>query len=646
MKITHITIQNFRSLEHVDLTIDSPAVALFGMNGAGKSSLINALQYALVGYCEHTDRAGKGASVLIRDGAREARITVEFETGRANRPLLGVSCVIAKKSEWQVYDPATGEVSEKVTDRAALWTFLRVPDRFHLPAMMPAAFLASGEASDVLAAFLGGDVTEQDVLDYAGSHGPFLREFAAGHHGTLDSRESLEALGKQAYEVRTLLNRDIKATTSLVEAAANIAQPVDSAGARLDVGDDAQLQREIDRAREERDGLIRQLALAEAPSAAGEAEALNKRLSTRRSNVTIQERKLAKHDETVAAATEALNGVTEAVHAAQTVCAVLGTKAQAQREALAALPDGDKKCPTCGHKMPAKEAATIRATLQAALDQALLDLSAADEALQAGRAAEAAAMAQRTYDATERDNCRRGLDALIEEVHQIEGQIESLPKPYNGPDAATLRKEIADLDARIDRDTKAIQRLKEWSELQLNKGFLEASAERLAGLNWIIVAFRDGEYVKSRSADQADSLTALVNEVLAEFGDYQVQVSIAGKRVELMLVNEGRVRPVHLCSSGQQALVQYGVAMAYATHGAPVLLDDINHLDAAMRGLLLRDLQLRATGTVIVAGAWQQTRTDWPRIQAALPDLAVYVVAGGCVTAAAATVETAAEVAA
>lgn len=75
MRVNALSLVNFRS--HRRLTLElGPLTIVGGPNAAGKSSIRMALELALTGRCEVTDRAGRGAGLLVRRGEEEAVVTL------------------------------------------------------------------------------------------------------------------------------------------------------------------------------------------------------------------------------------------------------------------------------------------------------------------------------------------------------------------------------------------------------------------------------------------------------------------------------------------------------------------------------------------------------------------------------------------
>lgn len=79
MKLTHIDLPAFRSCRGIQLTTDSRRVLIAGRNGSGKSTVANAIRWALTGHCDGTDARGAGAEVLIPHGLDAAKVGVTLD---------------------------------------------------------------------------------------------------------------------------------------------------------------------------------------------------------------------------------------------------------------------------------------------------------------------------------------------------------------------------------------------------------------------------------------------------------------------------------------------------------------------------------------------------------------------------------------
>lgn len=81
MKITAIIAKNFQGLRHAGLSLSSRIALIAGDNGAGKSSLRDAIAMALSGLPSRVTKK-KDFGQLVMDGQKAASVSVEFDDGR------------------------------------------------------------------------------------------------------------------------------------------------------------------------------------------------------------------------------------------------------------------------------------------------------------------------------------------------------------------------------------------------------------------------------------------------------------------------------------------------------------------------------------------------------------------------------------
>lgn len=79
MRIVHLTIENFQGLRRVDLSL-GPVTLINGHNGAGKSSICEAIRLALTGQAERVELK-KEYLHLVRQGAKSGSISVTTQNG-------------------------------------------------------------------------------------------------------------------------------------------------------------------------------------------------------------------------------------------------------------------------------------------------------------------------------------------------------------------------------------------------------------------------------------------------------------------------------------------------------------------------------------------------------------------------------------
>lgn len=80
MRIERLELRNFRNYERMDLDFTQPRTLLIGENGVGKSTLIDAILWGLIGRCRGVDGKGSGQKDLIRTGAEDMQVTVVTDT--------------------------------------------------------------------------------------------------------------------------------------------------------------------------------------------------------------------------------------------------------------------------------------------------------------------------------------------------------------------------------------------------------------------------------------------------------------------------------------------------------------------------------------------------------------------------------------
>jgi DNA repair exonuclease SbcCD ATPase subunit len=89
MKLDTLNLRNFTCYDKVEIEFPNTVNLFVGENASGKTSIKDAIHYALTGHCARTDGGGKGAENMIREGARKAEINLSINNLDIRRTIPG-----------------------------------------------------------------------------------------------------------------------------------------------------------------------------------------------------------------------------------------------------------------------------------------------------------------------------------------------------------------------------------------------------------------------------------------------------------------------------------------------------------------------------------------------------------------------------
>ena len=612
MHITNIIAEDFRNIESCELTDLPKTIALFGWNGQGKTSLENAIQMALFGFCKHTQRNGNGFQCLIREGADVAHISIDLTQDDHEYTIL-VKLPRKGSREWSCVDTATGKSVTGVISPETFWHIHGIDMRQALVAGMPRAFLHSKELGDLLSELLAGDIDVDTIMDAAGDHADWLGAFAKKNHANLATASGLKALGDAAFAKRTEYNRDLKSGKAVLEDMSQTTAPKDSKKKKRTLDDLPGVLAALQGCVSARDALQRKLGAAENGRSADDIDADKKKVKKQLEELTAKNRKA--DDEIIAIHKKLEIAEKEFEHHAGR-----GIEIEKLLIDIEKSPKAGDACPTCQRTF--SEAAAKKAT-KGLLDSATLLKE--KEAL-AGKVekAEAAVVELREKKATLMD--REAETPYAERLRALDNET-----PAGDPQA--LQAEINALAERIARGQELVEKLNAFDEYTRHVAYLDRLQEDIAELDWAVKSFRDGEITKSFMSDGAEDFEKRCNVRLEAFG-YKISVKAEGKKVEMLLTWKEKsgiqyTIPISKVSQGQQAITEMAIAYAFAETGAPVILDDTNEMDGNYRRILLTDAKENDCGSVFIAAAWQQASADMaPKAKALDPIQVIWVEEG------------------
>jgi len=282
MQIRAVELENAKSYEQARVEFTEGVNAIVGHNGAGKSTILEAIGLALFDASEYT------RSEFVRNGARTATMTVEVESSFDGRPYYVVRR-IGGVNQHYIYDP---ELDLRVCEgKADVLAFLRqhmgLDGRADLRALFKdavgvaqgtftAAFLlTAGQRKDIFGPLLQVDDYQKAVdkllepLRLVQRRGQDLDLSIASMKGQLERLSGLEAeIAAQAEEIERL-SRQGAEVQGLLEAAIARAGALDAVRQEL-----SELQSKLAQAQQRQEGAQRQAAAAaQALADAEEAQA-------------------------------------------------------------------------------------------------------------------------------------------------------------------------------------------------------------------------------------------------------------------------------------------------------------------------------------------------------------------------------------
>lgn len=616
MRLKWLEITDFRSIRHLVIDLrEANALALFGLNGQGKSSVLYALQLLFHGKTALV--AKPKMDEYIRDGAKAASIKVVIDRWR-------VELTVKRRgaNTFEIVDDESGEIASE-TGREGLWRLLGIKPSHAAVAMMPDAYLCSRELGGILADLLGEGVTNAAVLEKSGSHREWLKSYLSRGSFELTSVSDLQGLGKKVEADRRELNKDIDFCKSRMEAMGYVGSALDYKGQNREVSELPEIRKTVERLESRRSGLL------EEKGRAGVAPVDVEELAAVRGQHARLEAAL---QEAVAAHTSAKEELEANVR--------LESSAKMSREfaekgVKAASKDLDSVvaqdvCPHCGREYTPELREALREPCEQALTEATDHLDGIRRdienilgvreglRLKVKETEEAEAEARRQYEAVQ------GEYAKLEAQREIAASVRA---------AEEVEAELKDVEEKLARGKALIEALERVDERGKYKTDLRGLESQREHFDWAVQAFRDGVIAKELMGTGLEDFSARANGELAPFG-YDLKVRVEGKEVDVLLrcPESDEYRLVGHCSDGQRKLAEFAVGSAFADGGSPLMLDNLNELDGPARKLVLKRFRERSSdGTVIVAAAWQQSKMDMEKVIEALRPVKVCLVTKGAI---------------
>lgn len=638
MNITDIFIKNFRGVKHFSATEIPNRTMFLGFNGAGKTTILDAVRAVFDGRVRFRDtsvsigkRSSMASALIGPDGdCAEVQITATHE-GQTVFARLKIS---AKPAVLEVNiggEKVAGNDPDEI--RAALCLRLGINRPRLACGLSPAAYL-TGDGVDEMIAELGGGIDEEQFILLTQPHVQWMEEFAGKNYHDTSDLESLAKLGDSAFMRRTGVKKEIKEVEALIESIGFIPQPKGKNG-ELTTEDRPAINKQLARLRVDRDGLLRERGRIESARTQAQIYA----------DIAVLENEIASASERIGEAKKEADSATEeATKARSEHEAALKSlndarltdaeMASTQRQRKAILDELstvrivlDNECPTCGTKITAAIRQRLEDTLRANVATAQAELELADSKREITQCAlsplaeiEEAARKKISVAAQESADAAMRLQSIEIGVDSIKRRVQDLRKeqPASGT-VADVDAQIAGVEEKIGKAESALEALGKIAELEgakARKAELEAEKEHL---EWAVTGFRDGVITRQITSGAQDKFTEKVNEILSNF-KYQIAIEGDTKHPRVMvcdLSGSGEYVSAGQISEGEFLILQWAVAAAFVEN-TPILLDNFNDLCGVNKPLFISSLDSAPAGLWLASAHGRGTAPDVDDLAAAL----------------------------
>lgn len=592
MKIKSIKLKGFRSHGNTNIQDMAKYNILMGYNGAGKSSIIDAIAYALTGTCRGTDEGGRGAEVL--------NMQLADAIGGIGYVGLGTSAGTIERTVGQgPRSPIHENILKKSGLSGAMARVLAQPTQFMR--------LKPAEQKELLVSLMSAKVTVDEVKELLGD----CLNVPMGASLVLEnftSAAGLDEVEKQVRAQRPIYKRDL--ADCVYKQMENMPH-VDATPELLEEGQEtlSELEREIGAARERVYGAAKRNSelLQRRIDLKARAQAIDDRLDAIGSAAHINEAltdlrtQLQQAEHSTAERSQQANKIRAEIQLAK-------GNAQVLKENGVRLKSVKGNCPTCTQSVPESHS-----------KETLANMGAKYKELEAGiKKHEKLLNELEQLPMINPNTMRTDIQALEKSLHELdqlkerrEETLKDLDKAEAAqPEAEVSEEGIKELEQRIVNGKAYIADIQAvLSEKRRAQATRVRAQELEAKLEWteamVALVGPKGPFRAKLISGELGGFLLEVNALVQAFGLPQLTVEL-----EPWTIKVGTLPAVMLSESEQYRLsLAFAGVFAKRTGAGILCLDAAEILDSDNRGLLPEVLDLCGLEQAIIAATGDMPET-------------------------------------
>ncbi|MDO7787894.1 AAA family ATPase [Desulforamulus aquiferis] len=606
MKINTLSLTNFRNHRQSTLTLDKLNFFV-GHNNAGKTSILAAIEWGLTGKCMWTDKAGRGATDLVQQGAKQAAVALEVE---------GIGGLVRTMPPHSLQ---LGKLTGVIEGQAAILNNLRTDEESLRISLNAGTFLSlsQGEQRALLFATYGLNFTADSVVEqltswlaekrYPEDLAKKLVDQARAWYPQkmTGGPEVLDVMEKRAKELR----RDLKKDKQRLEAAIEELGPTLPMPGPLPAL--TEIQDKLKELQQRRDELLKASGGQDGVIRREKLQAMLLTLGEKISSVKAKGAELAAkikaldQGEDKEKLAEQIRILKARLNSHQNQAATVENRLKTLNEAALALAASDRRCPLAPTviqcSLSSKQVEKILASINQEQNNAREELDriaswAKDTtselaALEKRQQENEALTKQQTLWQGEIKTQRVLYDQLTADKEAVEQEVTALPVSSH-EEANQYNLQIAEVNQSIRRAEEQLARAKEAANLAKRLEEMKSDQRLLADeveqMEILVKALGPEGLRKNILGGILDNFLGRVNERLARLTEGAYQISLAEDMTILCRANGGPLLPLKLLSKSEQLRV--GIAISDALSAKAGLnflaIDEADMLDQENRDLL------------------------------------------------------------